>query len=256
MNIRFREEGEYEDSDEELSELFSRISIRTVNRVKMSGIKPPKPLVVNSDIDMSQEWTEWLSAYEDYFIANKIGDEEANIQTANFRACIGREAMKVVNNLNLAENELASLTTLKQKLTTHFAPSKNKTYERCQFHRIRQSSNENFEDFLQKLQSQVKKCSYGANADEFVMDQIVVGLNSDATRQKLWTEDELDLDKTKKICRAAERANREMNELQATGTDKSRECFEKFGNIRLQAMWYQARTETVPSIREKVQQLW
>lgn len=77
------------------------------------------------------------------------------------------------------------------------------------------------EDFLQKLQTQVKKCSYGANANEFVMDQIVVGVYSDTTRQKLWTKDDLTLDKTKKICRAAERAAKEMNELQATGLDQN-----------------------------------
>lgn len=47
------------------------------------------------------------------------------------------------------------------------------------------------------------------------MDQIVVGISSDQTRQKLWVEDALDLEKAKKICRAAERAEKQINELQA-----------------------------------------
>lgn len=87
-------------------------------------------------------------------------------------------------------------------------------YERCQFHRILQQANENSEDLLQKLQTQVKRRSYGASADEFVMAQIVVGVYSNNTRQKLWTEDDLTLDKTKKLCRTAERASKQMNELQ------------------------------------------
>lgn len=180
----------------------------------MSSVKPPKPLVVNSDIDMSQEWTEWLELYDSYFIANKINDETATIQVANFKACAGRDALKILANLSLTDAERANIKTIKEKLTNHFAPSKNKTYERCQFHRIKQQKDENFEDFLQKLKTQVKKCSYNNNEDEFVMDQIVVGLQSDITRQKLWTEDELDLEKTKKICRAAERAMKQISELQ------------------------------------------
>lgn len=42
---------------------------------KMGKTKPPADLAVNSDIDMSQEWMEWLGMlmYEDYFIANKLG---------------------------------------------------------------------------------------------------------------------------------------------------------------------------------------
>lgn len=79
------------------------------NKVNMSGIKPPKPLVVNSDIDMSLEWNEWLELYENYFIANKLNaEDDATIQVANFKACIGRDALKVLNNLNLTEAEKRS----------------------------------------------------------------------------------------------------------------------------------------------------
>lgn len=137
------------------------------------------------------------------------------IQTANFKAAIGREALKVLNALELTEDEKKELKTLKEKLTAHFAPAKNKTYERYQFHRIRQQQHESFEDFLQKLKEQVKKCSYGHDlANEFVMDQILVGIHSDETRQRLMTEEEMDLEKAKRICRAAERATKQIHELQ------------------------------------------
>lgn len=86
---------------------------------KMSSVKPPKPLNVNSDIDMSQEWTEWLELYDSYFIANKIGEESAVIQVANFKACVGRDALKILANLSLTDTEKASLTTIKQKLTSN-----------------------------------------------------------------------------------------------------------------------------------------
>lgn len=179
------------------------------------SLKPPKNLNVNSELDMAQEWVEWLELYENYFTANEIEKKSAAIQTANFKAAIGREALKVLNALELTEDEKKELKTLKEKLTAHFAPAKNKTYERYQFHRIRQQQHESFEDFLQKLKEQVKKCSYGHDlANEFVMDQIVVGIHSDETRQRLMTEEEMDLEKAKRICRAAERATKQIHELQ------------------------------------------
>lgn len=106
------------------------------------------------------------------------------------------------------------MKTVKEKLTAHFAPSKNK-YERCQFHRLKQQPNEMFEDFLQKMKTQVKRCAYETKSqDEFVMDQIVLSVFSDNTGQKLWTDDELTLDKAIKIFRAAKRAEKQMHELQ------------------------------------------
>lgn len=101
-------------------------------------------------------------------------------------------------------------------MTDHFAPPKNKTYERCQFHRIKQDSNQSFEDFLAKVQEQVKKCGYGTYEYDLVMDQIVVGIHSDQTRQKLWTEDELYSGKAIKICRSAERAEKEIKEIHSS----------------------------------------
>lgn len=185
----------------------------------MAGIKPPKPLVVNSEIDMAHEWIEWLELYKNYFIANKLLQETPEIKNANFRAVTGREGLKGMNNSNLPEDVTNNLDALTAALTTHFAPSKNKTYEPCQFYRIKQHEGEAFEDFLQKLQTQVIKRGYGHYAEEFVMDQIVVRMYSDATRQKWWTEDDLDFEKSKKIYRAAERASKEINEIHFSGLD-------------------------------------
>lgn len=170
-------------------------------------------MVVNNDIDMATEWNDWIDEYNNYFIAAKINAETAEIQVANMRTALGRDAIKILRNLGLSEAEMKNLATIKTKLTEHFSPARNKTYERCQFHRLKQQPNESFEDFLQKLREQVKRCGYGTNADEFTMDQIVLGINSDDTRQKLWVEEELTLDKAKKICRAAERAGKQISEL-------------------------------------------
>lgn len=190
------------------------ISVLEKPKRKMSGIKPPKHLVVNNELDMAQEWTEWIELYDHYFVANKLGDESSAVQASNLLSSLGREAIKVLNNLGVTTADKAVLSKIKEKLTAHFAPSRNKTYERCMFHRIKQHEHEAFADFFQKLQAQVKKCSYGQNEEEFTMDQIVLGIHSEHTRQKLWTEDSLDFDRTIKICRAEDRAAKQIHQVQ------------------------------------------
>lgn len=107
----FREPLDEEFEFNIISDLFAVLNLNDEQeetnrkRNKMGKTKPPAELVVNSDIDMSQEWTEWLGMYEDYFIAKKLGDEGETIQVANFRSCVGREAVKVLNNLNLTDEQ-------------------------------------------------------------------------------------------------------------------------------------------------------
>lgn len=72
----------------------------------MTSLKTPKPLVVNSDNNMAQEWTDWLDEYENYLIASKMSKEEAAVQTATFKHCIGPDAMKILNNMNLTADEM------------------------------------------------------------------------------------------------------------------------------------------------------
>ena len=184
----------------------------------MAGIKPPKPLIVNRDNDMSEEWTDWLESYKHYFIASKLNQEPQEVRNSNFYACLGKDGMKTVRNLKVPEEIKNNLDAIVGVLNNHFAPPKNRTYERCQFHRIKQDANQTFEDFLGKLQTQVTKCGYGPFEDEFVMDQIVVGIHSDQTRQKLWTEEEMDLEKAVRICRAAERADKEINDIHGSNS--------------------------------------
>lgn len=55
-----------------------------------------------------------------------------------------------------------------------------------------------------------------------MVDQIVVGVRSDRTRQKLWVEDSLDFEKTKKKCRADENAEKQISEIHANATSAVR----------------------------------
>lgn len=40
----------------------------TTATANMSGIKPPQNFTVNSELDMSVEWTEWIELYENLLL--------------------------------------------------------------------------------------------------------------------------------------------------------------------------------------------
>lgn len=184
----------------------------------MSGIKPPKSLIVNRDNDMANEWQEWIQLYENYVIANKIDKEAPKIQTANFLAALGRQGLKVLNTLQLTEDEMKDLETIKKNIKDHFAPIKYKTHERYKFHKIKQREGENFDDFLQKLTIQIKNCSYSTLEDELIVDQIIYGICDDETRKKLMTLEKLTRDEAVKVCRIAEQTKFQMSVMGADQT--------------------------------------
>lgn len=189
-----------------------QITVPNNTRRRMS-VKPPKYFVVKNEIDNSNEWAAWLDAYKQYFIAAKINTETDEIQCANFRTVLGYDGNQILRNMNLDESELGALETIKNKLTQYFSPSRNKTYERYQFHRINQKPNEHFMDFYQRLRVQVTKCDYRAYSDEFLVYQIFLYVSSDTTRQKLWLEEEPTLNNVLKICRSEELAEKQLAEL-------------------------------------------
>lgn len=91
------------------------------------SLKAPKRLTIGVHIDLSQERSEWLGVYVNYFTAAKVGKKEASVQTANFLAIIRRDALKIVNNLGLTLEEKKDLSTINTKLTDHFVPFCTKT---------------------------------------------------------------------------------------------------------------------------------
>lgn len=178
------------------------------------SVKPPQALIINKDIDMSQEWSRWYRHYENFVIAAKITAETNEVQLATFNTVIGADALEVIDTIGLSSSDIKDLKIVIETLKNHFAPKKNKVFERFKFHRIRQQPEENFDNFLQRLRKQAKNCSFEpTHIDEFILDQIVIGLNSDDVRHKLIVEDELQLEKTIKMCRAAEEAAKQNQEL-------------------------------------------
>ena len=65
---------------------------------------------------------------------------------------------------------------------------------------------------MRKLAS---SCKFGMLTDEMIRDRIVIRLQDKATKLRLLKEEELNLDKTLKICRASEIASKQLKSMKS-----------------------------------------
>ncbi|CAG9823897.1 unnamed protein product [Phaedon cochleariae] len=125
-------------------------------------------------------------------------------------ATIGPEAIQIFNNFNLTEAQQKDIAVIENKFKEYFIPKINVSFERYNFFKIVQKEDEPFEKFLNTFKLQAKSCELEKLHDSSSKDKIVGGVRSDAVREKLLTEENLDQNKAIFTCRASEQATKQL----------------------------------------------
>lgn len=200
-----------------------------------SGMRPPKPLVLSSD--MKNSWTLWRQQFEFYAKATNLNEQPMSRQVAVFMTCIGLEALKIYNTFPLTAEQKNQLEYVKAAFEEKFIPKINVRFNRFILNKIVQKEYDNFEDFYKALQLQIKKCNYGVlHNDDLLIDRIVFGVNNDELRAKLFNIENLTLDKVVQICIDAEQCSKTFQELKRCEKDeevKEKETFTKKRNFNV-----------------------
>lgn len=174
------------------------------------NIKAPKPLNITSE-SMVNEWKLWKQQYNFYEIASQMKIQSPEVQVATFMTIIGPEALAIYNTFKLErENDL---NEIKDKFEKYFIPKLNITYERYVFNTTVQKHGECFDEFLTNLMNKSKTCELGDLRDSLITDRIILGVNESKLREKLLSQDDLDLNKAVKICRAQEQTTKHLGEM-------------------------------------------
>ncbi|XP_018406587.1 PREDICTED: uncharacterized protein LOC108782731 [Cyphomyrmex costatus] len=182
-----------------------------------NAIKPPEPLIVKTN-GMPEAWKLWIQRYEWYSTAVQMQKKPESVQAASLMAAMGADAAIVYNSFNLTEEEATNTATIKARFAVHFAPTPSQPYVRLQFNNLRQTEGETFDSFLTKARTQINDCGYNQLADELLRDKIIFGVQSKTLQQRLLEEDNLTLGRTINMCRAWERASKQVE--QATAMSK------------------------------------
>ena len=180
---------------------LSVMAIPTPN-VVIPGLKPPETLSLEGNV--AENWRLFKQQWNFYSLATSITDKPQNVQCAIFLCIAGIQSQELANTFVFADGESRDvLTDLVTKFERYCNPRKNTTYERYIFNQVVQDGR-NFDVFLTELKQKSKTCEFGEICDSLIRDRIVIGIDDNATRERLLREVDFTLDRATTLCRASE----------------------------------------------------
>ena len=176
----------------------------------------PLPASLNTTpSQIASDWKRFSSQWTNYVKAAKLTAEPKDCQAAIFLACIGVDAFKIYETLELSDADRADPEKLIDAFKKHCVGETNEVYERYVFHTRKQDSTESFDSFVTDLRRLVTSCGYGASqpTESMLRDRIVLGVRDDTIRKKLLATRGLTLQKAVDCCRAHESAIRQFEAM-------------------------------------------
>ena len=166
--------------------------------------EPPK---LDLGVERYSAFKSWKQRWKDYAIVTKLNDESAEYKCSMLRYTFSDETQKIYETLGLTDDEEKDSEAIINKLETFAKGTVNETMERHTFNSRNQKDGEPFDDFLTEIKILSKNCNFCQTChDGLIRDRIVGGIRDPSLRQKLLSDDKLNLKKTEDACRAREKA--------------------------------------------------
>lgn len=170
-----------------------------------SWMPVPKCMKVINGEDNSNRWQDFIDAFKDYALVDKIYREAPAIQMAKFRAIFGEENRTIIRNLELDtfENDAADeeglkackqLTATIAALEKRFKKHRNIIYQRYLLYRSKQNTGETARDFFDRINKQLKRCGFGNEAKQTLRDILVLGTIHPKAQEACFREDHEKMD--------------------------------------------------------------
>ena len=165
---------------------------------------------VHLDVNVGPRWKKWLARFENLIVGMGIGD--AKRKRALLLHYSGPEVDEIFDTLeNTSEDK--DYQTAVEKLTAHFNPQVNTTYEVYNFRKAQQSEGESLDSFHTRLRTLAKTCEF-ADANKEIKEQIILSCKQNALRRKALHED-LDFTALLKAGRALELSETQAKEVES-----------------------------------------
>ncbi|XP_067044329.1 uncharacterized protein [Acropora muricata] len=168
---------------------------------------------VHLDSNVGPRWKKWLARFENLTIGMGIEDEKR--KRALLLHYSGPEVDEIFDTLE-DTGEDKDYKKAVEKLTAHFNPQVNTTYEVTNFRKAQQNEGKSFDSFHTRLRTLAKTCEF-ADADKEIKEQIILSCKSNALRRKALRED-LDLTALLKAGRALELSETQAKEVESDKT--------------------------------------
>ena len=183
----------------------------------MSGLNQPPQLELRSG-NIAQNWTNFKQRFELFNTVSGMTEKGDKAQCSLFLHCIGDAALQVYNTFEFPdENDKMKLKVVMKKFEDYCIPKRNVTYERYKFFNHTQQTHETIDQYCTELRERAKSCEFGELTDSLIQDRIICGMRDNSVRERLLRQEDLTLDKTLKLCRAAETTREQAKQLSSEG---------------------------------------
>ena len=198
------------------------------------GLSPPEKLHIVAGSQQEHVWKDWIDNLVMYFTA--LGITDGARQKAILLYTAGEDVRKIYKTLVDTGTDFASA---KQTLDIYFKGKKNVVFERNQFRRTLQDSNETVKSYVTRLIELSNSCDFEKYSPEAaVIDQVIEHCSSSKLRRKLLSEEKaLTLERVVSVA-----STMEITEEQASEIEKGKENFQdSVAAIRNYSNNYQSR---------------
>ena len=177
----------------------------------MANLTQPSPLDLKGNV--AENWKKFKQKFTLYNVASGMSKQDDKSQTSMLLHVIGDAALDLYNTFVFAEGESMKLDKVLDKFEEYCMPKRNLTYERHRFFMRAQLPNESIDEYATELRSRAQSCEFSSLKDSLIMDRIICGILDDGLRERLLRQENLTLDKTLVVCRAAEQTRAQAQAL-------------------------------------------
>ncbi|XP_061729032.1 uncharacterized protein LOC133533959 [Cydia pomonella] len=160
---------------------------------------------------MEEDWKLWVQKFKIFLLAENLDTVSDERKIALLLHNIGDKGVEIYNSFNLEEKQ--NFDDVLKKFNAYFIPKVNITMQRHKFFTRAQGPTESFDDFLTDLHNKSMTCNFSDKREELVRDVIVIGLANSAMKERLLRTEDLTLQRTVSMCRAAELSQKQVTEL-------------------------------------------
>ncbi|XP_063529988.1 uncharacterized protein LOC134741147 [Cydia strobilella] len=151
-------------------------------------------------------WTMYCERLEMYFLANDIKDA---VKLPTVIAVMGEDAYHLLSTLaSPAQPSTLTFTNAVTLLKNHLQPKPSILAERYRFRQRRQAEGESVAEYVAELKKLAKTCDFGTTLEDNLRDQLVCGIVSESTRQRLFAEDGIDYSRAVSLATTLEAAEK------------------------------------------------